>query len=258
MILWTLLIFVATTSAQFDGLGEYLCGYYDGDEDICPAPGTPKEYGPICMTVCRSCDDDFVKDYVNNLVSGNPDPPTGEKANVSSPLSYGNNEPIQDYPKCDYGVGYTTIFKERLKFAGELNFIEFYVGSTCRLSSQNGIEIGIFREHDQGTQGICSYELVTTVTLSKAKINSLLGGRTSGLVHYTLEPSERIKLEFLQNDHLGVRQIGTGLIAFNSVTKDTMCMDNVGSLSPGATYLVTTPEKRSKRLYSLRFGYMPW
>jgi len=75
---------------------------------------------------------------------------------------------------------------------------------------------------------------------------------------YTLEPSERIKLEFLQNDHLGVRQIGTGLIAFNSVTKDTMCMDNVGSLSPGATYLVTTPEKRSKRLYSLRFGYMPW
>jgi len=66
---------------------------------------------------------------------------------------------------------------------GELNFIEFYVGSTCRLSSQNGIEIGIFREHDQGTQGICSYELVTTVTLSKAKINSLLGGRTSGLVH---------------------------------------------------------------------------
>lgn len=53
-----------------DGLGEYLCGYYDGDEDICPAPGTPKEYGPICMTVCRSCDDDFVKDYVNNLVSG--------------------------------------------------------------------------------------------------------------------------------------------------------------------------------------------
>ena len=53
-----------------DGIAEYLCGYYDGDEDICPDPYI-QEYGPICMSVCPACNDDTVKQMVEDITRGN-------------------------------------------------------------------------------------------------------------------------------------------------------------------------------------------